>query len=202
LCIYQLSILTTIYPHSICRNFRMICWAMNRYLYKVSQPRTNLVFHPSTFWHTLDWESSTTRYRDDYIEDKVLYVGDFDEVNIHLFPRERTVRVRAIDANHSALEGCGMLCSPGKTAYIFCATSCKREVELFRPTIFIFNSDGFTRVRKGEYVSWVPQKAVSAETMSIAEAVNKWNIQVCHIADLNALIATLTRETIYFDEQT
>ena len=38
--------------------------------------------------------------------------------------------------------------------------------------------------------------------MSIAEAVNKWNIQVCYVTDLNALIAILTRETIYFDEQT
>ncbi len=85
--------LDNILPRLKMQNFRITCWAMNRYLYKVSQPRSDLVFHPSTFWHTLDWESSTTRYRDDYIEDKVLYVGDFDEVNIHLFPRKRTVRV-------------------------------------------------------------------------------------------------------------
>ncbi len=194
--------LDNILPRLKMQNFRITYWAMNRYLYKVSQPRSDLVFHPSTFWHTLNWESSTTRYRDDYIEDKVLYVGDFYEVNIHLFPRKRTVRVRAIDANHSALEGCGILCLPGKMSYIFCATSGKNEVELFRPTIFKFSSDGFTRVRKGEYVSWVPQKAIGSETMSIAEAVNKWNIQVCYVADLNALIAILTRETIYFDEQT
>ncbi len=98
---------------------------MNRYLYKVSTPRSDLVIQPSTFWHTSDWESSTTRFRDGYIEDKVLYVGDFDEVNIHLFPGVRTVRIRAIDSDHSVLEGCGTLCSPGKMAYIFCAT--KRE---------------------------------------------------------------------------
>ncbi len=175
---------------------------MDKYLYKVSSPRSDLMFYPSTFWHTPDWESSTTRYRDAYIEEKVLYVGDFDEVNIHLFPRVRTVRIRAIDAGHSVLQGCGLQCSPGKTAYIFCATSRKKEVESFRPTIFKFNSGGFTNVRKGEYVSWKPQKAISCETISILDAMKKWTVQACYVPNVDALIANITGEGIYFDEQT
>jgi hypothetical protein len=60
---------------------------MTAFLYKVSAPRTEMLFHPSSFWHTPDRESSTTRAREGYVRDEVLFAGDFDEVNIHLFPR-------------------------------------------------------------------------------------------------------------------
>ena len=39
-----------------------------------------MIFHPCSFWHTADWESSTTNERDGYVRDDVLYVGDLDEV--------------------------------------------------------------------------------------------------------------------------
>ena len=175
---------------------------MNDYLYKVTTPRADLAFFPSTFWHTLDWESSTNRYRDGYIEDKVLYAGDFDEVNIHLFPRVRTVRIRAVDTEHANLQTCGLSCVPSKTAYIFCNAKSRDKVESFNPTVFKFDPVGFTRVRKGEYVSWLPQRAISFETLSIAEAIVKWNVQTCYVPDLDALIEKVTRKGIYFDEQT
>lgn len=73
-------------------------YQMGQYLYKISQPRDDLMFYPSIFWHTPDWESSTTHAKEGYIRDTILYAGDFDEVNIHLFPRVRTIRVRARDA--------------------------------------------------------------------------------------------------------
>src|SRR5690348_6678507 len=116
---------------------------MNNYLYKVSPPRSDLMFYPSTFWHTSDWESSTDRRRPGYIEDKVLYAGDFDEVNIHLYPRVRTARVRAVDADALTLQRFGLPCVPGKTAHIFCAISCREAVESFSPTVFKFNPNGF-----------------------------------------------------------
>jgi hypothetical protein len=44
------------------------------HLYKISAPRADMMFYPSTYWHTSDWESSTTRCQEGYIEDEVLYV--------------------------------------------------------------------------------------------------------------------------------
>jgi hypothetical protein len=175
---------------------------MRQYLYKVSQPRDDLMFYPSVFWHTPDWESSTTRAREGYIRDAVLYAGDFDEVNIHLFPRARTIRVRASDAGHLVLQSLRLPCRPGKSAYIFCPASRRSEVEIFKPTIYKFDRRGFTKVRNGEYVSWVPQKAISHETLTMSEAIKRWNIQACYVGDLDGLITTLAQAGIYFDEQT
>jgi hypothetical protein len=175
---------------------------MGQYLYKVSQPRDDLMFYPSVFWHTPDWESSTTRAKEGYIRDTVLYAGDFDEVNIHLFPRVRTIRVRARDAGHSVLQALRLPCLPGKSAYIFCSASRQSEVEIFKPTIYKFDRRGFTKVRNGEYVSWAPQKAISQETVMISKAIIRWNIQACYVRDIDRLIAALTQADIYFDEQT
>lgn len=172
------------------------------HLYKVSAPRADMTFHPSKFWHSADWESSTTNPRAGYIEDSVLYAGDFDEVNIHLFPRVRTVRVRAIDADAARLRTLGLECHPEKTACIFVERSRQKEVEGFCPTVFKFDPNGFTRVRKGEYVSWQPQQAISCETVRLPEALERWNIQACYVEDLNTLIATLSAAGLYFDEQT
>lgn len=175
---------------------------MMAHLYKVSAPRADKMFYPSTFWHTLDWESSTTRYREGYIKDEVLYAGDFEEVNIHLFPRVRTVRVRFVDADSSKLCDLGLWCTPGKAAYIFIHHSRREEVESFHPTVFKFREDGFVRVRKGEYISREPQQAVSAETISIAEAINRWNVEACYVDDLDGVIERLNQEGVYFDVQT
>jgi hypothetical protein len=171
-------------------------------LYKVSAPRAEMEFHPSPFWRSADWESSTTRPRADYIRECVLYAGDFDEINIHLFPRVRTIRVRAVDADASRLRGLGLGCTPGRTSYIFVAQSRRQQVESFRPTIFTFAASGFTRVRKGEYVSWEPRRAISSETVSLPDAIVRWNIEACYVADLDELKALLSRDAIYFDEQT
>jgi hypothetical protein len=175
---------------------------MNEVLYKVSAPRDDMTFLPGTFWHTPDWESSTTRRREGYLEDCVLYAGDFDEVTIHLLPRVRTVRVRVADADASALRALGLACSAGKAAHVFVEEAQRAEVVAFCPTVFHFASEGFTRVRRGEYVSWTSQVALSSETMSLAEALVRWNVEVCYVESLGDLIATLSAAGIYFDEQT
>jgi hypothetical protein len=72
----------------------------------------------------------------------------------------------------------------------------------FHPTISKFRADGFVRVRKGEYISWRPQQAVSAETIPMAEALNRWNVEACYVDDLDALIERLDQDGIHFDEQT
>jgi hypothetical protein len=175
---------------------------MGPQLYKVTKPRQDLRFHPSTFWHSADWESSTTRPRDGYIEDKVLFAADFDEVSIHLFPRVRTVRVRAGDVEPDVLRELEPSCSPGNKAWIFCPADRRAEVDSFCPTIFSFAMAGFTRVRRGEYVSWEPQQAIACETITIAEAKERWNIQSIFSPDLTLVIDRIRSAGIYFEEQT
>lgn len=152
---------------------------MDSHVYKVSPPRRDMMFYPRTFWRSEDWESSTDRPREGYIEERLLYAGDLDEISIHLFPRVRTVRVRPADADSVRLRQMDLRCSPGESAYIFVEESRKREVEAFCPTIFKFRSLGFTRVRRGEYVSREAQEAVSTETLPIAEALARWSIEAC-----------------------
>jgi hypothetical protein len=175
---------------------------MKSYLYKVSAPRGTLAFQLSTFWRTPDWESSTTRCREGYIKDQLLYAGDFDEVSIHLFPRVRTVRVRSVDGDGPSLRGLGFECATGRSAHIFIQEFCRQEVESFHPTIFRFSADGFVRVRRGEHVSRKPQRAISVETVPMGEAINRWNIEVCYVNDLDVLIDRLCQARIYYDEQT
>lgn len=176
---------------------------MDSYLYKVSPPRSDMVFRPSPFWHTDDWESSTTRGpRDGYVEDSVLYAGDFDEVTIHLFPRVRTMRVRSIDADAEALNGLGLPCSSGRRAHVFVEESRRPEVEAFRPTVFRFERAGFTRVRRGEYVSWRAQIAMGSETLSLAEALVRWNVEARFVNELDEVIARLRGAGVYFEIQT
>jgi hypothetical protein len=175
---------------------------MDIHLYKVSPPRSDMLFHPSTFWHSADWESSTTTFRSGYGEDNVLYAGDFDEVGIHLFPRVRVVRLRAQHADASALLACGIQAAPGVSSYVFIPEARRAEVEVFHPTIFTFHADGFTRVRNGEYMSRLPQRAISCETMPIQEAIRQWRIGVHYVGSMDSVVAALAGRKIYFEEQT
>jgi len=170
-------------------------------LYKVSPPRAEMVFHPSRFWRTEDWESSTDRPREGYIEENVLYAGDFEEVSIHLFPRVRVVRVRPADADCNLLQSLGLNCHPGNDAYVFVEESRRAEVEGFKPTIFSFSASGFIRVRRGEYVSRQVQEALGAETIPISEALARWNVAACYVEGLDAVISKLTSAGVYFEEQ-
>lgn len=165
--------------------------ASPRFLYKVSPPREDMLFRPSTFWHSSDWKSSTTRERVGYVREELLYAGDFEEVNIHLFPRVRTVRVRSTDADAAVLSSLGIRCMPGKSAWIFVSQLSREDVESFSPTIFTFQTDGFVRVRNGEYVSRQPQRALSSETIGMPEAFDRWNVEACYADDLDALVSRL-----------
>lgn len=172
------------------------------HLFKVSPPRQDMTFRPTKFWRTQDWSSSTTRAREGYIEDRVLFAGDFDEVSIHLFPRVRTVRVRGRDAEASALAVLGLACRPGARAHIFAPHARAAEVEGFRPTVFRFARTGFACVRNCEYVSREPQRAISCETFAMPEALARWNIAAIFVDDLDPVIAKLSVAGVYFDEQT
>jgi hypothetical protein len=179
---------------------------MTKLLYKVSLPRADMTFHPSSFWHTVDWESSTPKQRDGYVRDDVLYVGDFDEVNIHLFPRFRSIRVRRLDADAAILRDIGLNCEDEKEdekiAHIFVKQSRRKDIESFRPTLYTFDAGGFVNIRKGEYVSYQSQTAISSEVLSIPDAIQRWNISAHFVEDLDEVSDRLKRNNIYFDEQT
>ncbi|MGK0337688.1 MAG: hypothetical protein ACJAXW_002689 [Candidatus Azotimanducaceae bacterium] len=175
---------------------------MTEVLYKVAPPRSELRFYPSRFWHTADWESSTPKPREGYIEDEVLFVGDFDEINIHLLPRKKSVRVRSQDASCEVLANCGLDISVGKTAYLFVHSSQKETIDQFAPTVYAFENSGFENVRKGEYVSRSAKTASSFETLPMAEAIERWNIEICYLEDIEILIELLRKNEIYFDVQT
>lgn len=172
------------------------------HLFKVSPPRQDMTFRPTKFWRTQDWSSSTTRARDGYIEDEVLFAGDFDEVSIHLFPRVRIVRVRVRDAEASALAVLGPARRSGARAHIFAPRARAAEVEGFRPTVYRFARTGFSCVRNGEYVSRQPQQAISCETFAMPEALARWNIDATLVDDLDEVIGTLSVAGVHFDEQT
>ena len=175
---------------------------MTDFLYKVSPPREDMVFHPRSFWHSADWESSTDRPRAGYIEEHLLYASDLEEISIHLFPRVRTVRVRQRDADSVELARLGIRCRDGMSAYIFIEESQRSAVQSFSPTVYRFHSGGFTRVRRGEYVSRTAQKAVSFETLTIEEAIARWHIEACYVSNLDTLIGKLSSADLYFEEQT
>lgn len=174
----------------------------DRHLYKISSPREDMTFRPAKFWRTHDWSSSTTRAREGYIEDQVLFAGDFDEVSIHLFPRVRTVRVRGRDAEPSALAALGLAYRPGARAHIFAPLARAAEVTAFHPTVFRFARTGFVCVRNGEYVSRQPQQAISCKTFTMPDALVCWNIEAVFVDNLDTVIATLSGAGVYFDEQT
>ncbi|MEM7362811.1 MAG: hypothetical protein AAF525_02200 [Pseudomonadota bacterium] len=161
-----------------------------------------MTFHPSRFWRSEDWESSTDRPRQGYIEELLLYAGDLDEISIHLFPRVRTVRVRSKDAASSQLRALDLACSQDKAAYIFIECIKRETVERFTPTIYEFRASGFCRVRRGEYVSRRPQQAIAKETVSLTEAIDRWHIEACYVTSLDVVISKLKTAGIYFEEQT
>ena len=65
-------------------------------LYKISKAPLDNIFRPKLFWRTDDWKSSSTTMKPGYLQDEVLYAGDFDEVNIHLLPNIKRLRLWSI----------------------------------------------------------------------------------------------------------
>lgn len=161
------------------------------------------MFHPGTFWHTPDWESSTPRPRQGYVEDKVLYVGDFEEISIHLFPRVRVIRVRAQDASDASLSQItGYSLPDDKRANIFIARDRQQSIQQFEPTIYRFDRTTFKNLRRGEYVSYQPCKAIDSLTIALIDAIELWNLHVCFVESLDTVKEQLADADIYFDEQT
>ena len=63
-------------------------------------------------------------------------------------------------------------------------------------------NNGFENIRKGEYVAREPQTAIASETFSMPEIVERWNIEICYVDDIELTIDILRNNDIYFDVQT
>jgi hypothetical protein len=157
-------------------------------LYKVSEPAHDNTFEPRPFWRTADWAFSDDRPHDGLIEDSVLYAAEFDEVNIHLLPRVRRLRVW-LDHEERVrrLRACGFDWPGDPKALLFVARTDQRKVEEFAPTVFAFDRAGFHRTPTHEFVSREAQTAISVETIPIADALRRWRVEVIYVPDTAAL---------------
>ena len=173
---------------------------MTDHLYKVAPPREDWMFQPRRFWRTEDWSSSTDHEREGhvadesaiYIEDQVLYVASFDEVNIHVFPKVWRLRVWLDDdVRTERLRRLGYALRPDARAVIFALEGDREAIEAFSPTVFLFDPDGFERTPSNEFVSREPRTAVSCETMAFDEAHARWRFDLIYVADGEALVESL-----------
>lgn len=167
---------------------------MAEFLYKVSAPREDLTFVPTRFWRTEDWSSSTGHEREGrfeghvYIEDQVLFAGSFDEVNIHLLPKVRRLRVWLDDETRcERLSKLGYRWSADSTAVIFAGETDRPVIEAFSPTIFTFERDGFERTPSNEFISRVPREATSQESVPFPDAMARWRFDLVYVPDTGAL---------------
>jgi hypothetical protein len=157
-------------------------------LFKVSEPRFGDRFEPRSFWRTDDWAFSDDHPREGLIEDSVLYAAEFDEVNIHLLPRVWRLRVWLDSKERSRrLRECGFDWRSGARALLFVAENDRADVEGFAPTVFAFKRSGFERTPTNEFISRVAQTAVSKETISIADALARWQVEIRYVPDAAAL---------------
>lgn len=171
------------------------------FLYKVSAPRSDWTFEPRPFWRSADWTSSSSRPRDGYIEEAVVYAAGFEEVSIHLLPKIWRLRVRLNDANQGLLNELGYVWPAGSRALIFFREEDSGLVWGFQPTIFKFAPEGFEPVPSNEFISRVPQHALGSETLSLHEALDRWRVQLIPVGDTEELTSRLTERDIRFSIQ-
>jgi hypothetical protein len=161
-------------------------------LYKVSEPRVDPTFEPRRFWRAEDWSFSDDQEHEDLVEDRVVYAGSFDEINIHLFPRVWRLRVWLDhEGRCGRLRGLGYSWAEGSKALIFALESDRDSIESFSPTVFAFDRSGFEQTPTDEFVSREARTAVSAETLRFREALRRWRFDVVYVSDADVLVEAL-----------
>jgi hypothetical protein len=169
-------------------------------LYKVSAPRDDLIFLPRAFWRSADWSVSDDKPHADLIEDSLLFAGRFDVVNLHLLPNVWRLRVWLDDeARVERLAGLGYHAVSGAKALVFARETDRAVIESFTPTVFAFDPSGFERTPSDEFVSRQPQKALSARTLSLGDAMREWAFEVVYVSDAAELEASL--RSAFIDHQ-
>jgi hypothetical protein len=171
-------------------------------LYKVSRARTDNLFEPSKFWRSPDWSVSLKVPHESYILEEVLYAGDFDDVNLHLLPNVPRLRIWLSGRVIDRLKKLDILVESHYTALIIAKISDWETIANFSPTINYFDEAGFELTPSQEYISRTPQTAIKVETISIFEAVARWNIELYFVEDYEALKLDLNSMGIKYSEQT
>ena len=171
-------------------------------LYKVSHPNQDMTFTPKKFWRTENWKSSSPRPKEGYVCDEVLYVGGFNEINIHLLPKVRRIRIWLTADHIDLLRSTSLHFDRAKEALIITEETNRISVESFSPTVFTFNEEGFEYIPSNEYIARSPKTAVHKETITMSEAIARWNIELVYVDDLDAVISELRSLNIPFSEQT
>lgn len=177
--------------------------ASSAFLFKVTPERGDLEFHPRPFWRTPDWSSSDDDPREGYIEDRVLYAGGFDEVNIHLLPKVWRLRVWLDDDDRCRrLRALGFAWAEGSRAVIFAHALDRGLIESFTPTVFAFEREGFEQVPTSEWVSRSPRCAIDRETFAFGEARDRWGFELIYVFDGEELAASLRAASVDHQIQT
>jgi hypothetical protein len=171
-------------------------------LYKVSPARPNNIFEPSKFWRSADWNASLKEPRDGYILEEVLYAGDFNDVNLYLLPNVPRMRIWLSDRVVDRLKQLDIMVESHFTALIIARISDWEAIENFHPTINYFDEAGFEMTPSQEYISRTPQTAIKVETISIFEAIERWNIELYFVEDYEGLKLDLQTIGIKYSEQT
>ena len=172
------------------------------HLYKVSAPRESLVFHPTNFYRTHDFRSSSRRPKPGYIPDCLLYAGDFEEISIHLFPKIHRIRVRNSDTSRSKLSTLEYVTDPGKRCYIFVNREDVTRIMDFVGNVYIFEGRHFTKTPSNEFISREPVEAIGSETYAMAEILSRWSIQLIHVNSVSELSRNLKDAGVIFSYQT
>ena len=148
------------------------------------------------------YKSSSPRPKEGYVCDEVLYVGGFNEINIHLLPKVRRIRIWLTADHIDLLRSTSLHFDRAKEALIITEETNRISVESFSPTVFTFNEEGFEYIPSNEYIARSPKTAVHKETITMSEAIARWNIELVYVDDLDAVISELRSLNIPFSEQT
>ncbi len=171
-------------------------------LYKVTPRRDSNVFHPTRFYRTRDFSSSTRRPQPGYIPDRLLYVGDFDEISIHLFPGIHRIRVRNSVSARRKLKSLGFETDPDKNCFIFVNSEDKGQIMEFQANVYVFEKRHFFKVPSNEYVSRQPVEAIGSESYAMPEIIRRWRMQLIWVPSVAELSGTLTDAAIIYSYQT
>ncbi|GDY13874.1 hypothetical protein LBMAG53_27520 [Planctomycetota bacterium] len=137
-----------------------------------------------------------------YIYDELLYAGDFDEVNIHLLPNIKRIRLWNTDDVFQKLTSVSIYPDHQVKAVMITDETHRDLVYHFSPTVHYFNDDGFEYVPSNEWISREPRTPIKSEVITMNEAITRWNIEIHFVDNYELLKLELTKCGIQYCEQT
>ena len=171
-------------------------------LYKVTAPRKSKLFNPTRFYRTPDFRSSSTNPKPGYITDYLVYVGDFEEISIHLFPKIHRIRVRNSECARRQLDSLGFETDPCKSCFIFVNSEDQTQIMAFEANVYVFEERHFFKVPSNEYVSRQPVEAIGSESYAMPEIIRRWRMQLIWVPSVAELSGVLTDAGVTYSYQT